>query len=318
MRRALLFFVDGVGIGEADPQVNPVVSATLPVLDALLDGVRPVLGDVPIRAHRATALGLDATLGVDGIPQSGTGQTALFTGRNAAAEFGRHFGPWVPTMFRAMLGADGLLARIWGSGRPVAFANAYPEELVSAVARNDEALRQLPPFLRAAPPLSALGIGALNRHTEALRRGDAVASEITNEAWRERLGRTELPVVSPAKAGTNLARIVEAHALTLFAHYSTDSAGHGRDMAEGIAAIERVDAFLGGLLAALPSDVLIVMVSDHGNLEDVRTGHTRNPALCVVCGDDHRDFAAPLHSLLDVAPALERWLRSPSAPAEGP
>ena len=35
---------------------------------------------------------------VPGLPQSGTGQYSLFTGDNGAQRFGRHFGPWVPTM----------------------------------------------------------------------------------------------------------------------------------------------------------------------------------------------------------------------------
>jgi 2,3-bisphosphoglycerate-independent phosphoglycerate mutase len=308
VRRAVLVFLDGVGVGESDPDINPIARAELPTLDTLLGGVRPFRDTVPIVTTRASALGLDATLGIDGVPQSGTGHAALFTGHNAAAEFGRHFGPWVPTQLRLALGANSVLARVWGRGLPVAFANAYPEELVESAGTGVDAMLRLPGFLRAGPPIVALAIGALNRHTAELERGDAVASEITNEGWREHLGRTTLPVISARTAGHNLARIAETNALTLFAHYSTDAAGHTHRMDDCVAAIERIDEFLGGLLEGVRAEDLVLVVSDHGNLEDVRVGHTRNPALALVIGPGHAEIARRLGSIVDVAPVLEAWV----------
>ncbi|MDQ2998229.1 MAG: aminotransferase class I/II-fold pyridoxal phosphate-dependent enzyme, partial [Chloroflexota bacterium] len=46
---------------------------------------------------------IDATLGVDGLPQSGTGQTALLAGFNAAALHGRHQPHVPPVALRALL-----------------------------------------------------------------------------------------------------------------------------------------------------------------------------------------------------------------------
>ena len=109
-----------------------------------------------------------------------------------------------------------------------------------------------------------------------------------NDGWREHLGRREVPAISPAEAGRNLARIAAAHDLTLYAHYTTDAAGHRRDLGAAIRSIECVDAFLGGVLDALPADTLLLITSDHGNLEDARTGHTRNPALALVYGPGTR------------------------------
>jgi 2,3-bisphosphoglycerate-independent phosphoglycerate mutase len=174
--------------------------------------------------------------------------------------------------------------------------------------RPQAGLQRVPAFLRAGPPLAAIGAGVLERHTAELERGEAVASEITNEGWRRHLQRETLPVITAQAAGANLAGIAAAHDLTLFAHYSTDTAGHARDMAESVAALERVDAFLGGVLAALPRDTLVLLASDHGNIEDVRTGHTRNPALFMAVGPGHERVADGMTSLTDVAPALEAWL----------
>jgi hypothetical protein len=256
---------------------------------------------------------LDATLGMPGLPQSGTGQAALLTGEDAPALFGRHFGPWVPVALRPLVHQRSLLARACAAGARAAFANAYPEELLALaggpLASGD--LARLPGPLRAGPPLAALGAGALTRHTPELERGEAVSSEIVNDGWRERLNRTGVPVVTPAQAGHNLAAIAAGYELTLYAHYTTDAVGHHRELAPAIAAIERVDAFLGGVLEGLPPDVLLVVASDHGNLEDCRAGHTRNPALFLAAGSGHADFARGLVSLIDVAPRVLEWLAGP-------
>jgi bisphosphoglycerate-independent phosphoglycerate mutase (AlkP superfamily) len=111
-------------------------------------------------------------------------------------------------------------------------------------------------------------------------------------------------VISAEHAGRNLALLAARYDLTMFAHYATDYAGHQQDMDAAIAALERVDAFLAGLLDTAADDLVIFIVSDHGNIEDVRTGHTRNPALGIVTGTGHRQLADRLRSLTDVTPAI--------------
>lgn len=303
MSRVLLFFVDGVGIGDDDAATNPAAAFDWPVVSRLLGGARPVAGAASGAGASASVVGLDATLGVPGLPQSGTGQATLLTGENAAERFGRHFGPWTPTSLRPLVAERSVLARARAAGRSVAFANAYPEELLDR-----DFGRRLPLPLRAGPVIAARGAGVLTRRTPDLVRGDAVASEITNGGWRDRLGRTEVPPIGAAEAGANLAAIVNAHDLTLYAHWATDTVGHDRDMAKAILALERVDAFLGGVVGGLGEETLVVIASDHGNIEDVRTQHTTNPALCLVWGAGHQELAASMSSLTDVAGAIERRL----------
>jgi 2,3-bisphosphoglycerate-independent phosphoglycerate mutase len=325
--RVLLVFVDGVGLGEADAAHNPFAVARLPHLRALLDG-RDITNDgVPFHGEGASLAGMDATLGVAGTPQSGTGQAALLTGANAVVMHGRHFGPWVPARLQRLVREESVLNRAQAAGHDVAFANAYPEEVLqlvvpggqpgnvpsgaadaaaagSAARRRARHVRRAPGYLRAGPPLAALGAGVLTRHTPELERGAAVASEITNDGWRRMLHRASVPDITAAAAGRNLAAIAAAHRLTLFAHYATDYAGHRRDMEGAVAALQRLDEFIGGLLTALPHDMLLIVASDHGNIEDVRTGHTRNPALGLVAGEGHALLSRRLQSLTDLAPAL--------------
>ncbi len=99
----LFVFLDGVGIGSSDPGRNPFLQARLPGLEGLLGGRLPTLDEPVVEGSRGRAIPLDANLGVDGIPQSGTGQITLMTGENAALAFGRHFGPWTPVRLRPLL-----------------------------------------------------------------------------------------------------------------------------------------------------------------------------------------------------------------------
>ena len=91
MKRLLFFFLDGVGLGKADPIINPFAAATMPTLERLLGGKKLTLESVPLESKRATLLALDATLGVAGLPQSATGQATLLNGKNVPAVIGNHY-----------------------------------------------------------------------------------------------------------------------------------------------------------------------------------------------------------------------------------
>jgi 2,3-bisphosphoglycerate-independent phosphoglycerate mutase len=299
--RILVVFLDGVGIGEPDAEVNPLVRARarLPTLVELTGGVAPTLAHPRTSGPGGSAFPLDATLDVEGTPQSGTGQAALLTGESAAEIYGRHFGPWTPVRLRPLVEEGSVLRRAADAGRTVAFANAYPRGWPGA--RGGRRI--------AGPPLAARGAGVLDRHEDALARGRAVSSEIVNDGWRHHLGHESVPEITPEQAGRNLARISGQVHLTLYAHYATDSAGHDRDMRAAVGALERVDAFLAGVLSELAADILLLIASDHGNLEDVRFGHTRNPALGIARGPG-AERAATLSDLRQVAPFVLELLRT--------
>jgi hypothetical protein len=293
--RVLFVFLDGVGIGERDPQINPFVAAEarLPTLVALMGGEVPTLERPRCGEARGGAFPLDATLGMDGTPQSGTGQVALLTGESAAEIYGRHFGPWTPVSLRPLVEERSVLRRAADAGRTVAFANAYPRGWPGPAGG-----RHI-----AGPPLAARGAGVLDRHEEELAAGTAVASEILNEGWRRHFGLADLPRISAEEAGRNLAHIAAGADLTLFAHYATDTAGHTQDLGAAASALERVDAFLRGLVDAMAADTLLLIASDHGNLEDIRTGHTRNPALGIARGPG-AERAVALGDLRQVTPLV--------------
>lgn len=300
--RVLLIFVDGVGIGSDDGRRNPLIRATLPTLRTVGGGSIPTLDAPRLRSPIGGIVPLDAMLGVEGIPQSGTGQAALLTGRNAPRIFGGHFGPWTPVRLRPLVEDESVLRRARDAGRSVAFANAYPRGWPGP-----RGSRRV-----AGPPLAARGAGVLDRHEEALGAERAVSSEIVNDAWRTRLGHRDLPEVTPARAGRNLAAIASEAHVTLYAHYATDTAGHRGGMAGAVRAMERFDAFLGGIVERLGEEITLVVASDHGNVEDVESEHTRNPALGAVVGRGWEEMAERLESLTDVAGAILHHLGVPA------
>jgi len=299
--RILFLFIDGIGIGEADAALNPWVAADLPVFRDLLGAVPTARSiDLPLHASGASILvAADARLGVAGRPQSGTGQTALLTGANAPRLFGRHFGPWVPTTLRPLLREENLLSRAVRRGQRAIFANAVPDGGMGHQAHRRP----------IAPPLAALGAGIRVRGLEELRRGEAVASSFSNLRWRaHHPAAAELPEVDPPSAGRRLAHLALAAELTLFAHYDTDLAGHRGGMEGGIRALEALDAFLGGVLEARSADTLLVLASDHGNLEDVRGGHTLNPVPILAVGPGSERVGARVRAITELAPVLDALL----------
>src|SRR5690606_18917219 len=111
MTHLLLLFLDGVGLGDEDFDRNPFTAATLPVLHELLD-VRSITRDTaPDHGRDASLVGLDATLGFPGAPQSGTGQASRLTGMQAVDLHGSQFGRWVPARLRDVVRDRSVLAR---------------------------------------------------------------------------------------------------------------------------------------------------------------------------------------------------------------
>lgn len=304
--RVVYLFLDGVGIGPEDPDTNPFVDARLPFLDRRLGG-RPFLGRARLAGPRSSAFPLDATLGMAGLPQSGTGHASLLTGINGPRRFGRHFGPWVPVRLRPDVAHGSFLRRALDDGRTAVFANAVPRRWAGASDRRI-----------TGHTLAARASGLLTRHEESVARGEAIPSELGHDRWIRHTGQVGLPSLTPRDAGHRVGRLAEDADLVAFAHYDTDQVGHEGSLPEARSALERVDAFLAGVAESVPEDTVVVVVSDHGNLETVGAGHTRNPALGILLGPGARRRAAELRTLTDVAPAVVRWLDGVPAPGPPP
>ena len=93
--------------------------------------------------------------------------------------------------------------------------------------------------------------------------------------------------------------------LLLYEYFQTDKAGHRGTRTDVQEQLARYDAFLGAVLAGRPADVLVVLCSDHGNVEDATTTtHTRNPVPLAAWGPGARRFVQGKTRLDEVTPAI--------------
>ena len=275
--RVLFLFLDGVGLGPDDPNTNPLAQAAMPNLSHLLNGQRLVAGETPLVTDRATVVALDACLGVPGTPQSATGQAVLLTGRNVPAEIGYHYGPKpnpaVAAYLRSSKGthSDNLFQSLQDAGKRSALLNAYPETYFAAIASGHR--------LYSAIPLAVVSAGLSLKTADDLRVGQALSADFTGQGWRERLNLTDTPVLDPAEAGMRIAKLAAGYDLAFFEYWLSDYAGHGQDMTAALSLLATFDEVLGGLLAAWDDEAGIILItSDHGNLEDLKRARAHNPS----------------------------------------
>jgi len=293
--RALMLFIDGLGIGERDSQKNPMACTHSRWFDFFLHE-EPQPTDPP-RLVRPT----DATLGVAGVPQSATGQATLLTGINAARLLGRHINGFCTREIRGILNDHSLFSQLLKMGKKPTFANAYT-----------------PPFFEGKIRCQSVTTAALSqaglpfRSLEDLRRGSALYHDFTNRLLRER--GYEAPLLSAQEAGGRLAEIASEHDFTLYEYFQTDIAGHSQDMRRCREEIEKIDAFVDSALAHLDLEhTVLLLASDHGNIEDVSIpGHTSNLTPTLLWGKGREAVGSAITSIADTAPALVRFLTGDS------
>lgn len=298
--KLLFIFIDGIGLGPNDPATNPFALAKMPVLEKLLGGNRLTIDAVPWENDSATLIALDACMGVEGLPQSATGQAALLTGRNISAEIGGHYGPKPNNAVAQALKNGNIFKHLSSEGFFVTFLNAYPPSYFDSI----ESGRRL----YAAIPLAASNAGIRLRTVEDLVSGLAVSADFTAQGWKTHLGIKEIPVISLENAGIRLANLAIQHDFSLFEYWLSDYAGHGQNMDTACRLLEDFDSVLGALISSWGgANGLILITSDHGNMEDLSTRkHTNNPVPALVIGPSElrSDFVDGLVDLTGIAPAI--------------
>jgi hypothetical protein len=298
--RVLFIFLDGIGLGENNPETNPFATAKMPNLNDLLDGRSLFKDAAPFHGARATLLAVDPAVGVSGLPQSATGQAMLMTGINIPAELGYHYGPKPNPAVAAYLKEATLFSRFTKEGKKAALLNAYPPRYFQGI---DSGKR-----LYSSIPLAVVNAGLpLFRHDDFFD-GRALSADFTGEGWRTMLGYQDAPVMDPPHAGRMLGKLAKEYDFALFEYWASDYAGHKQEMDNAIHLMEAFDDVLGGLTEAW-DDGLILVTSDHGNMEDLSTRrHTDADVPALVIGDRtaREEFTRGMKDLTDIAPAIWR------------
>ena len=301
MNNVLMVFFDGVGIGKQDFQFNPFFKYGFKTFENIFKKI-PSLENSRINTSDHFLFPTDANLGVEGLPQSGTGQAALFCGFNAPKFVGKHFGPFPYSSTIPVLLQENLLIHFRNAKEKSFFANAYPKAFFDYIKSGRTRLS----VTTLTCQLSGI---RLNRVSD-VRAGNALTAELTNERWNQKLGYN-LKMIKPKTAAKRLLRIAEKYKFTLYEYYLSDHLGHLRMMNEFEKLFSEMDEFLFTLLDELdPGKMTLLICSDHGNLEDISVKtHTRNPALTISAGKSAREISETVKDISQIKKAIIDYCR---------
>lgn len=281
----LLIFIDGIGIGTRGEH-NP--------LDGLESEFFSIFqGEQPRLPFDGVMTETDARLGVDGLPQSATGQTAILTGVNAAKLIGRHLHGYPSPRLKQALAEHSIYKKLIALDRSVTFANAYTRSYLDN-----------PPRFISATTVAAQTAGVHLRMLEDLKHGNAVSHDFTNRFLIER--GFDVEICTPEVAGARLARIAAGNDFTLYEHFITDRIGHAQRADLARDHLIDLGRFIRAVLEASDlSRLTVVLTSDHGNIEDLSTrSHTLNSVATLAFGCAREHIASRVRSLTDITPAV--------------
>ncbi len=283
----LLFFIDGLGIGRRD-EYNPLHR----------------IADVELLAHfqnespeiffDGVMIPTDPRLGIEGRPQSASGQTTILTGINAPQFLGNHKQGFPNQILRDVIAEHSIFLQLKQRGiEPNVFANAYTPKFftetprwksatTSAVEAAEMQFRKLPDLLGRA----------------------AVFHDFSNQSLIEM--NFDVPLFSPEVAGAILANLSEQFRFTLYEYFITDKIGHAQSFEAAQAYLPPLAAFLRETLRQIDfQTTTVILTSDHGNIEDlsIRT-HTLNDVPTVIWGRRKLDAANSIKDLADITPTI--------------
>jgi hypothetical protein len=302
-----MLFLDGIGLGDDDPTVNPFALANTPTLHQLSNGHRWLRSTERQESARAIFVPTDPRLGVPGRPQSATGQAAILTGRNIPQIIGEHYGPKPNAPIRDILAQDNFFKQTVAHGLTAALLEAYPPRWHDAINSGKS--------LRSSYQQAAYEGGLPIFEEDKIYSGEALAVDWTGEGWRRELGYTDSPVYTPHEAGRKLVEISRRYAFAFHSHWITDIIGHRGTLADGVRILELFDGVMAGALDAWDDDEgLLLITSDHGNMEEIgNRKHTENDVPTVVIGTRKAEFADSFHNLTDFVPHMAAMLFSDRA-----
>ena len=289
--RIIYIFYDGIGYGKNDSNINPFTRYAHTYLSAL--GGKSSSQSLP---KGLEIISTDAQLGIPGLPQSATGQTALWTGVNASSKMGRHITGFPgPTLIR-IIKEYSIIKKMCEHGYKASLINAYSNNYLRRLQKNHR--------LRSASSHVQLASGQAYKNLEDLENGKALFMDYTHEIMHKIYPelKERFPIQSPYKRGQDLISIAQKYDLIIHEFFLTDKAGHdcSWEMAEWC--IKIIESFIDGLIASInPKEELLLISSDHGNMEDLSTKrHSFNHVPTIAYGYKAKQAAQYIKNIADI------------------
>jgi 2,3-bisphosphoglycerate-independent phosphoglycerate mutase len=277
----LLIFIDGLGIGRREA-ANPFHE--LPEA-APFDGV---------------CIRTDPRMGVEGRPQSASGQTTILTGVNIPQTLGYHKQGFPNAAMREILNEHSIFLQLEELGiEPNAFINAYTPQFFESE-----------PRWKSATTVAVEAATMRFRTLEDLQNEAALFHDFTNQLLIERGFKIE--EYSPERAGKILANLSAKNEFTLYEHFITDKLGHDQNMELARLHLPRLAKFVLSVLENIDlSRTTVLLTSDHGNIENLSVrNHTLNDVPTLAWGREKGYLASRIKSLADITPTIIEILKT--------
>lgn len=302
LNNILLIFLDGVGIGKEDYEFNPFFKYGFKTFTKIFGAIPSLINSTLIKDEKYL-FPTDARLGIEGLPQSGTGQTSIFCGVNAPKIINQHFGPYPYSTLIPVLKEKNIFKYFLDRKMKTVFANAYPKVFFDYINSGKKRL--------SVTTLSCLMNEMKLYSAKDIHSGKAISAEITNERWITKFNY-KLKKLSPESAAKRLKRIASRNHFTAYEYFLTDHLGHGRYEENVPDAIKILDDFLFTVLNEIEkTNITLIVCSDHGNFEDfsVKT-HTLNPALTIAAGKNAKKIFESVKDISQIKNAVIELINS--------
>jgi 2,3-bisphosphoglycerate-independent phosphoglycerate mutase len=283
----LLIFIDGLGIGDR-LENNPL---------SFLDSPKPIgwfRGEDSNNFSDGVMVSTDPRLGVEGRPQSASGQTTILTGVNAPKLLGHHKQGFPNQSLRDVIAEHSIFLQLQQKCiEDIVFANAYTPRFFDST-----------PRWKSATTCAVEAAGMQFRRLPDLAGGHAVFHDFTNTSLRSH--GYDVPAISPTEAAHRLGSIAAKHRFTLYEHFITDKIGHDQDFEKARKHLPQLVEFVGETVRSVDLETTtVILTSDHGNIEDLSVrNHTLNDVPTVVWGRRNREVVDRIKDLTDITPSI--------------
>jgi hypothetical protein len=289
--RVILFFIDGLGLGEMN-QNNPLY---------FVENIEP-LGNFKGVSRKMIYDGVlvptDPRLGIEGRPQSASGQTTILTGINAPKFLGYHKQGFPNEKLREVIKEHSIFLQLKNQKiEPVVFANTYTPQFFTEKQR-----------WKSATTCAVEAADLQFRKLPDLLGRKALFHDFTNQSLIER--GFDAPLFSAPEAAEILTELSEHHRFTLYEHFITDKIGHDQNFEWARTHLPVLAEFIRETIKRIDLEkTTFILTSDHGNIEDLSVrNHTLNDVPTIVWGRKKNEIASHIKDLSDITPAILQLL----------
>lgn len=279
--------MDGLGIGTKEA-VNPLYrnEKAIPLAHFVNDDALVFMNGLMVRT--------DPRLGVEGRPQSASGQTTILTGINAAKLLGNHKQGFPNKILRKLITQKSVFLQLRNLdiGQNV-FANAYTPKFFEE-----------PPRWKSATTCAVEAADLPFRKLPDLLGRKAIFHDFTNQSLRA--NGFDIPLFSPSDCAKILAELSSNNRFTLYEHFITDKIGHDMDFERAAIHLPKLAEFICETLKLIDFEkTTFILTSDHGNIEDLSIrNHTLNDVPTIIWGRKKKEISQRINDLSDITPAI--------------